>query len=137
MLFRWLSGPIARVEGADADSVTFEAAYYEKYKVALEEASGRLGWPAEKQATAFGKYQILGENLARYHGMSVADLDAFLMDENLQYKVARRQFYIMLRSLIARRGLAWPSYLFSMWNAGVRFNADYDRAIRRAMKGSK
>ncbi len=135
MLFRWLAPAIRIVEGAGIDAETFESGYFSKYETALRNAESSLGWSAEKQATAYGQYQILGENLARFHGLGVEHLDRFLSDPAMQYQVARKQFYIMLQKLILRRGLSWPAYLFSMWNAGVNYNDSYSKAIKRALKG--
>ena len=137
MLFRWLAPAIREVEGGDVDSETFETAYFTKYESALRQAESVLGWPAEKQATAYGMYQILGENLARFHGFGVEHLDRFLTDPQLQHEIARRQFYIMVKTLVRRRGAAWAHYLFSMWNTGINFNRAYHDAISKALKGHR
>lgn len=113
----------------------FEEAYYRKYWAVLEDFSRRSGWPGEKLATAYGAWQILGENLARYHGLRYEDLEGFLTDLRKQRAVARAEFYRQLQLVISRRGLAWPVYLFSMWNAGINYNADYARAILSRLKG--
>lgn len=134
MLFRWLEPAIRKVEGGEVDTETFESAYFEKYEATLRKAEGQLGMSAEKQATAFGVYQILGENLARYHGLRAGDLPRFLSDYGFQYRVARKQFYLMLSQLVKRRGLAWPKYLFSMWNGGINYVDNYARAIASALK---
>jgi hypothetical protein len=135
MLWRWLEPAIRSVEGGNVDTETFEAAYFGKYETQLRAAESVLEWPAEKQATAYGIYQILGENLARHHGLGVEHLDRFLSDERMQYSIARAQFYKMVNTLIKRRGRAWANYLFSTWNGGINHVPDYDRAIRRALKG--
>jgi len=134
MLFKWLEKAILRVEGSEVDEETFESAYFSRYQEKIEENALELGWEPENLATAYGSFQILGENLARYHGLSQEHLGRFLTDSKMQKEIARKQFYIMLKMLIKRRGLAWPHYLFSMWNAGINFNADYDAAIRRELK---
>lgn len=134
MLWRWLAPAIAAVEGGRLNSETFEPGYYDKYKDALEKAAAGLGWPARQQATSYGIYQILGENLARHHGMKPEDLPRFLASEAWQNQVARKQFYLMLDNLIRRRGLAWPHYLYSMWNAGSNYNDRYSKAVRSHLK---
>lgn len=137
MLFKMLEAAIRTVEGAELDSATPEPAYLAKYGEQLRRDAPRFGWTAETFATAYGVYQILGENLARHHGISQGDLGKFLTDPAMQYRVARKQFYLMLETLIQRRGAAWPGYLLSMWNAGINYNAAYTEAMVRAMKGAQ
>lgn len=141
MLFRWLSAAIRSVETGGLDdpigAERFEEAYYKRYSDVLNRDAPRLGWTAEKMATAYGAWQILGENLARFHGLGLEHLDRFLSDERMQARIARAEFYRQLRRVIERRGPAWPRFLFSMWNAGINYNADYDRAIRSRLKGNR
>jgi hypothetical protein len=134
MLWRWLKGAIAVCEGADLYAQTFEDAYYARYRDKLEQAAPSLGWSAREQATAYGRYQILGENLARHAKMKRGDLDRFLADARYQDAVGREFFYWLLGQLMKRRGVEWPRYLYSMWNAGVNFNAAYDEKMRRALQ---
>lgn len=134
MLFSWLRPAILAVEGGNTDTETFESAYFDKYEKQLEANAKELSWPAEDLATAFGRYQILGENLARL-GMSHAQLATFLADDALQDRLARKLFYKMLGRLVERRGLSWPRYLFSMWNAGVNYNEEYAQRITNALRG--
>lgn len=134
MLFKMLERAILTIEGADTDTETPETAYLNKYRDTLEANAERLGWPAEMQATAYGAYQILGENLARNHKLTTEHLPVFLDDPDLQREIARAQFYLMLKQLIRRRGLAWPLYFYSMWNSGINFNSAYDQRIRAELK---
>lgn len=135
MLFEWLEPAIIAVEGAKLGAETFEARYYEKYKETIQRNAVELGWPYPEQlATAYGRYQILGENLARYHGLTPMDLDLFLKSADWQRQVAKAQFYRMLRTLIQRRGLSWPHYIYSMWNAGINYNSAYTLAIKGALR---
>ena len=134
MLWRWLSPAIAVVEGGKVDSRTFEEAYFNRYLAKLQKDAPRFGWTARDFATSFGIYQILGENLARYSAFKPADLEHFLADPDYQHQVAGEHFNRMLNTLIDRRGTSWPHYLFSMWNAGIDYNENYTRAIKRALE---
>jgi len=134
MIWKWMEPAIAHVEGGRVDTAVFELAYYTKYKTKLEQAAGSLGWPADKQATSFGIYQILGENLARYSNMTMQDLTAFLMDPTMQYRIAEQHFYRILNQVIERRGSSWPQYVFSCWNAGVNYNEAYSVKVRAFLK---
>lgn len=131
MLFRWLEPAIRHCEGAKVTSRTFESAYFARNEAALRRAASELGMSPEDQATAFGTYQILGENLARYYGYRSGDVGLFLANQDLQYATARDFFYKQLSRLIKRRGAAWPHYLFSLWNGGVNFVEAYDAKMRR------
>ena len=129
MIFKWLEPAIIKCEGSSLDSKTFEQDYFNRYESELHRIAERVDWPATKLATAYGRYQILGENLA-YLGMKHTSLFVFLADAQLQRKFARAQFYKMLFRLIKRRGMAWPKYLFSMWNGGIRFVPDYHNKMK-------
>jgi hypothetical protein len=133
MIWRWLRPAILHVEGARWDSRTFERAYYERYRPQLEAAAPQLGVSAIDQATSFGAFQILGENLRRHHGVS--DFNEYLASESRQEAVARAEFYRLLGVLIKRRGVAWPQYLFSCWNAGINLNQAYADKVRRYLEG--
>lgn len=133
MLWNWLRPAILHCEGARWDARTFEGSYFERYKSALEAAAPALGVSARDQATSFGAFQILGENLRRHHG--IVDFGGFLADRNRQESVARAEFYRMLKVLMTRRGAAWPAYLFSMWNAGINHNQAYHDKVRLFLEG--
>lgn len=129
MLFRFLENAIKNTEGADLDTQKFESAYYQRYENVLAAQERSLGWDARSQATAFGVYQILGENLARM-GLSRVDLPLYLTDPGLQRRYARVHFYKSLNDLIRRRGLSWPHYFWSMWNSGINYNQAYAQRIK-------
>lgn len=133
MLFSYLAPAIITVEGAGINEETFESAYYQKYVDALESYGAQVGWPGEKLATSYGTFQILGENLSRFHGIKFEQVETFLADPKMQYEVARKQFWIMFQQLIKRRGIEWPKYIYSMWNAGINYNEAYTRAIKKAL----
>jgi len=133
LLFRYLRPAILAVEGAQLNAQTFERAYYERYREQVTSNALEYGWAPEEFATAYGSFQILGENLARL-GLSRHDLLEYLERPDMQEHYARKHFDKALGQLIRRRGLGWGKYIYSMWNAGVNFNEDYDRKIRRALK---
>lgn len=133
-LWQWLRPAILHAEGARWDARTFEKGYYDRYLPALEAAARQLGVSARDQATSFGAFQILGENLRRHHG--ITDFSAYLASRERQEAVAEAEFMRQLRVLIKRRGLAWPQYLFSMWNAGINLNEAYANKVRRFLGSS-
>ena len=137
MLFAWLSPAILAVEGASLNSSTFESAYFEKYADQLEPLAVRTGVSTKELCTAYGKYQILGENLVRYFDYGRDSMYSFITNEAEQDAVARQLFYIMVKTLIQRRGFKWTHYLFSLWNSGIVYNDSYSRSIEHFLKGSK